>query len=195
MYWWIVLLFAVVGYLHRPNWRGFLTGAGAGAVAGLVVFAFLMVKRRKVLAEFEEQERVNREGIQLLMDRRERNVGWSPELERKFQEMMAERRERGLWPHGQEEGGKAQTIEQPGRPGFAMRGIRAVNRVGTWILIVVPVLWSLVGNVREQFGYGIGQPWQPGFDVVFGWGMWLVGVVIWIAIVRGITGWIDRKMA
>ncbi len=105
---------------------------------------------------------------------------------------MAEREERGLWPYDQPQDGNAQTIEQPGKPGFAMRGIRAVNRVGTWILIVAPVLWSGIGNVREQLGYGTGQPWQSWSDVVLGWGTWLVGVVIWIAIVRGITGWIDR---
>ncbi len=108
MYWWIVLFFAVIGYLHHPDWRGFMSGAVAGAVGGLLVFAFLMVKRRKVLAEFEEQERINRHGIQLLMDRRERNEGWSPELEHKFQEMMAERKERGLWPY-----------DQPSAPGAA----------------------------------------------------------------------------
>lgn len=76
-----------------------------------------------------------------------------------------------------------------------MRWIRAANRVGTWILIVVPVLWSGVGNVREQFGYGTGQPWQSWSDLLFGWGMWIVSVLIWIAIVRGITGWIDRKLS
>lgn len=107
MYWWIVLFFAVVGYIHHPNWRGFASGAFAGAVGGLVVFAFLMVKRRKALATAEAQERINRQGIQLLMDRRERNEGWSAELERKYQEMLAERRERGLWPYDQQEGGKA----------------------------------------------------------------------------------------
>jgi hypothetical protein len=103
MYWWIVLLFAVVGYIYHPNWKGFASGAITGAVAGLVVFAFLMVKRRKVLAASEEQERFNREGIQLLMGRRERNEGWSPELEREYQEMLVERKERGLWPYDKEQ--------------------------------------------------------------------------------------------
>lgn len=106
MYWWIVLLFAVVGYLNLPDWRGVVSGAVAGAIGGLVVFAFLMVKRRKVLAASEEEERFNREGIQHLMDRRARNEGWTPEVERNFQEMMAERQERGLWPYDQQEGGK-----------------------------------------------------------------------------------------
>ncbi len=73
MYWWIVLLFSVIGYLQHPNWRGLLTGAVAGAIGGLVVFGFLMVKRRKVLAASKEQERFNREGLQLLLDRRERD--------------------------------------------------------------------------------------------------------------------------
>ena len=86
-------------------------------------------------------------------------------------------------------------MEQPGKQGIVRRCARAINRVTMWILIVIPGLRSGIDNVREQVGYGTGEPWQSWSDVLFGWGMWLVGVVIWIAIVRGITGWIDRKMA
>jgi hypothetical protein len=76
-----------------------------------------------------------------------------------------------------------------------MSWIRSTNRVGTWVLIIVPVLWSGIGNLREQFGYGTGERWQSWSDVLFGWGMWIIGVLIWVALVRGITGWIDRKLS
>jgi hypothetical protein len=102
MLWWIVLLFAIIGYFHGGNWWGALDGAVAGAVIGLLYFAVLMRKRRCVLANWEEQERGNREAISLLMQRRERGEGWSPELEHKFQDMMQERRQRRLWPFKQE---------------------------------------------------------------------------------------------
>jgi len=48
MFWWIVLFFAIVGYVRHPNWWGALSGAMAGATAGLVVFGILMWKRRHV---------------------------------------------------------------------------------------------------------------------------------------------------
>jgi hypothetical protein len=83
------------------NWWGVINGAIAGAVIGLFWFAALMRKRRSVLANWEEQERGNREAISLLMERRERGEGWSPDLEQKFQEMMRERRQRHLWPFEQ----------------------------------------------------------------------------------------------
>jgi len=101
MFWWIVLLFAVLGYLHEGNWQGVITGAVTGVAIGLVCFALLMWKRRTVLANWEEEERRNREAISLLMERRERGEGWSPDLEQKFQNMMRERQRRHLWPFDQ----------------------------------------------------------------------------------------------
>ena len=49
-------------------------------------------------------------------------------------------------------------------------------------------------NLREHLGYGVGQPWTSAWDIVSGWGLWLVGVFIWIAIVTGVSGWIDQKL-
>jgi hypothetical protein len=76
-----------------------------------------------------------------------------------------------------------------------VRVIRLINRIGMWVLIALPVLWSGRDNLREQFGYGQGQPWDTWGAIASGWGFWLVGIVIWIAIVRGVCGWIDRKLA
>ena len=75
-----------------------------------------------------------------------------------------------------------------------MRWMRTANRLGMWALIVLPTLWSGRDNLREHLGYGVGQPWTSGWDIVSGWGLWLVGVFIWIAIVTGVSGWIDRKL-
>ena len=52
----------------------------------------LAVELAKVLEEKD------REGIFVLMKRRERGEGWSPELEQKFQEIMRERQQKGLSP-------------------------------------------------------------------------------------------------
>ena len=75
-----------------------------------------------------------------------------------------------------------------------MRWLRVVNRVAMWFLIVIPVLGSGVRNLREQLGYGVARRWDSWSDVAMGWGLWIVGVFIWIAIIRGVAGWIDRKL-
>ncbi|PYN86220.1 MAG: hypothetical protein DMD89_37605 [Candidatus Rokuibacteriota bacterium] len=75
-----------------------------------------------------------------------------------------------------------------------MRWMRTANRLGMWALIVLPTLWSGRDNLREHLGYGVGQPWTSAWDIVSGWGLWLVGVFIWIAIVTGVSGWIDQKL-
>ena len=75
-----------------------------------------------------------------------------------------------------------------------MRWLRLANKLGMWLLIVIPILWSGISNLREQFGYGAGRPWDSWSAVLTGWGGWLIGIVIWIVIVRGVTGWIDRKL-
>src|SRR6185295_3195187 len=76
-----------------------------------------------------------------------------------------------------------------------MKWFRVINRLVMWFLIAAPVLLSGIGNLREQLGYGTGQPWNSLSDVVSGWGIWLVGVLIWVSVVRGISQWLDRKLA
>ena len=63
-----------------------------------------------------------------------------------------------------------------------------------WALIIVPVFLSGRGNIREQLGYGVGEPWTSWSAIATGWGLWLVSIAVWIAIVRGTCGWIDRKL-
>jgi hypothetical protein len=74
------------------------------------------------------------------------------------------------------------------------RAIQVINRVTMWLLIVVPVTRSGLDSLREQLGYGVGQPWNSWSDVIFGWGFWLVAIAVWIAVVRGASDWIDRKL-
>lgn len=75
-----------------------------------------------------------------------------------------------------------------------MRVIRIVNHIGMLLLMGVPIVLSGRDNLVEQFGHGAGQVWDSWSDVLFGWALWLVGILLWISLVRWVWGWLDRKL-
>jgi hypothetical protein len=75
-----------------------------------------------------------------------------------------------------------------------MRVIRIVNHIGMLLLMGVPIVLSGRDNLFEQFGHGTGQVWDSWSDVLFGWALWLAGILLWISLVRWVWGWLDRKL-
>jgi hypothetical protein len=75
-----------------------------------------------------------------------------------------------------------------------MRGIRLVNHIGMLLLMGVPIVLSGRDNLVEQFDHGTGQVRDSWSDVLSGWGLWLIGILLWISFVRWVWGWLDRKL-
>ena len=67
--------------------------------------------------------------------------------------------------------------------------LRKVGHALLLLILWVPILLSGLDNLREQFGYGVGNRWGSWSSILFGWGMWLIGCVVWYWII----GFIGRK--
>jgi hypothetical protein len=73
--------------------------------------------------------------------------------------------------------------------------MRRWNKIGIILLTWIPVIWSGFGNLGEQFGSGYGLPDSSWRDVFIRWGFWLVGVYVWIQIVRWFENSLKRKFS
>ena len=58
----------------------------------------------------------------------------------------------------------------------------------------IPVVLTGIGNIREQTGHGHGEAWNTIGAKLSGWGLWLVGVVIWYIFISAIGSLILQKL-
>lgn len=71
--------------------------------------------------------------------------------------------------------------------------MKRVNRVGIFLLTWTPILWSGATSLFEGFGYGLALRWHSPSAWGFWIGLWVVGAVVWVMIVRWLDGVLTRR--
>lgn len=75
------------------------------------------------------------------------------------------------------------------------RGWRSrIVRMAIFGLMWIPIAWSGFANVREQFGQGLDLAWEAWSERLMGWGLWAVGALLWILLVRSARRFLERKL-
>ncbi len=82
------------------------------------------------------------------------------------------------------------SLEAAYRPSWSKR----ILRIAMLCLMWTPIAWSGLANVREQLGQGVGLAWHAWSDRLIGWGLWAVGAVLWIQLIRWAGSLLERKL-